>query len=194
MAATTDWYVAREVLISSLLEYAKNTTLPHEQLRVNETSKIEKYSHNNNNSGSSSPNSANTPQSSTSPFNFHHTASTPSVCASVGSYHNSSGSLPTSPQRPQAATPPLSPEGGNSSSEEFKPMAGQGVAEGQACTNCQTTYTTMWRKDATCQIVCNACGLYERLNKVPRPLHMANKKIHRRKPRRRTNPVHPPIQ
>jgi hypothetical protein len=43
----------------------------------------------------------------------------------------------------------------------------KGLQDGDhTCANCKTTETSMWRKSPNGDIVCNACGLYERLNKV----------------------------
>lgn len=39
---------------------------------------------------------------------------------------------------------------------------------GTQCTNCQTTTTTLWRRNASGDPVCNACGLYYKLHQVPR--------------------------
>ncbi|XP_051824003.1 erythroid transcription factor isoform X1 [Antechinus flavipes] len=43
---------------------------------------------------------------------------------------------------------------------------------GTQCTNCQTTTTTLWRRNASGEPVCNACGLYYKLHNVNRPLTM----------------------
>ncbi|XP_038604047.1 erythroid transcription factor isoform X2 [Tachyglossus aculeatus] len=43
---------------------------------------------------------------------------------------------------------------------------------GTQCTNCQTTTTTLWRRNASGEPVCNACGLYFKLHNVNRPLTM----------------------
>lgn len=37
---------------------------------------------------------------------------------------------------------------------------------GTQCTNCQTTTTTLWRRNASGDPVCNACGLYYKLHQV----------------------------
>ncbi|TRY86746.1 hypothetical protein DNTS_004238 [Danionella cerebrum] len=52
---------------------------------------------------------------------------------------------------------------------------------GLACTNCQTTTTTLWRRNAEGEPVCNACGLYMKLHGVPRPLAMKKEGIQTRK-------------
>ncbi|XP_071753104.1 transcription factor GATA-4 [Centroberyx gerrardi] len=52
---------------------------------------------------------------------------------------------------------------------------------GLACTNCHTTTTTLWRRNADGEPVCNACGLYMKLHGVPRPLAMKKEGIQTRK-------------
>lgn len=41
---------------------------------------------------------------------------------------------------------------------------------GTCCANCQTTTTTLWRRNANGDPVCNACGLYYKLHNVSPPL------------------------
>ncbi|KAL4623891.1 transcription factor GATA-4-like [Arapaima gigas] len=52
---------------------------------------------------------------------------------------------------------------------------------GLFCTNCHTTTTTLWRRSAEGETVCNACGLYRKLHGVPRPLAMKKEGIQTRK-------------
>ncbi|KAM9798403.1 transcription factor GATA-4 [Neosynchiropus ocellatus] len=52
---------------------------------------------------------------------------------------------------------------------------------GLSCTNCNTTTTTLWRRNAEGEPVCNACGLYMKLHGVPRPLAMKKEGIQTRK-------------
>ncbi|KAK2489849.1 hypothetical protein MC885_012241 [Smutsia gigantea] len=52
---------------------------------------------------------------------------------------------------------------------------------GLCCTNCHTTNTTLWRRNADGEPVCNACGLYTKLHGVPRPLAMKKESIQTRK-------------
>ncbi|XP_022350197.1 transcription factor GATA-5 isoform X2 [Enhydra lutris kenyoni] len=52
---------------------------------------------------------------------------------------------------------------------------------GLCCTNCHTTTTTLWRRNADGEPVCNACGLYMKLHGVPRPLAMKKESIQTRK-------------
>ncbi|CAH2037728.1 unnamed protein product, partial [Iphiclides podalirius] len=62
----------------------------------------------------------------------------------------------------------------------------RGVARVElSCSNCGTHTTTIWRRDARGEMVCNACGLYYKLHGVPRPTAMRRDTIHtrRRRPR-----------
>ncbi|KAM7539032.1 hypothetical protein Aperf_G00000052039 [Anoplocephala perfoliata] len=53
------------------------------------------------------------------------------------------------------------------------------------CANCQTSATTLWRRNAEGEPVCNACGLYFKLHKVNRPLSMKKEAIQKRKSRKK---------
>ncbi|KAM4772506.1 transcription factor GATA-4 [Rhinophrynus dorsalis] len=52
---------------------------------------------------------------------------------------------------------------------------------GLSCANCHTTTTTLWRRNAEGEPVCNACGLYMKLHGVARPLAMKKEGIQTRK-------------
>lgn len=43
---------------------------------------------------------------------------------------------------------------------------------GLLCSNCQTTQTSLWRRNQVGEPVCNACGLYYKLHNVNRPIAM----------------------
>ncbi|KAG5830450.1 hypothetical protein ANANG_G00310750 [Anguilla anguilla] len=51
---------------------------------------------------------------------------------------------------------------------------------GTACANCQTSTTTLWRRNANGDPVCNACGLYFKLHNINRPLTMKKEGIQTR--------------
>ncbi|XP_068598490.1 endothelial transcription factor GATA-2b [Brachionichthys hirsutus] len=51
---------------------------------------------------------------------------------------------------------------------------------GTCCANCQTSTTTLWRRNAHGDPVCNACGLYFKLHNVNRPLTMKKEGIQTR--------------
>ncbi|KAL4623361.1 transcription factor GATA-6 [Arapaima gigas] len=57
---------------------------------------------------------------------------------------------------------------------------------GLSCANCQTSTTTLWRRNADGEPVCNACGLYTKLHGVPRPLAMKKEGIQTRKRKPKT--------
>ncbi|CAB1330372.1 unnamed protein product, partial [Coregonus sp. 'balchen'] len=48
------------------------------------------------------------------------------------------------------------------------------------CANCHTSTTTLWRRSASGEPVCNACGLYYKLHNVNRPLTMKKESIQTR--------------
>ena len=53
--------------------------------------------------------------------------------------------------------------------------------DGTACGNCATTTTTLWRRTTTGEIVCNACGLYQKIHNTPRPNSLKKETLQTRK-------------
>ncbi|XP_072029907.1 GATA-binding factor 3-like isoform X2 [Amphiura filiformis] len=62
--------------------------------------------------------------------------------------------------------------------------------EGIICANCQTSTTTLWRRNKDGEPVCNACGLYFKLHGVSRPLAMKKDGIQTRKRKPKTPKGH----
>lgn len=48
----------------------------------------------------------------------------------------------------------------------FSPPQSAARRAGTCCANCQTTTTTLWRRNGNGDPVCNACGLYYKLHNV----------------------------
>ncbi|KAI8343022.1 hypothetical protein BC941DRAFT_410233 [Chlamydoabsidia padenii] len=44
------------------------------------------------------------------------------------------------------------------------------------CSNCQATSTPLWRRSPDDQLLCNACGLYQKLHNAPRPKTLKTQK------------------
>ncbi|XP_003738277.1 GATA-binding factor C [Galendromus occidentalis] len=56
-----------------------------------------------------------------------------------------------------------------------------GGSAGMVCHNCNTTTTTLWRRNIEGFPVCNACGLYYKLHNTNRPLALKKKDIQTRR-------------
>ncbi|XP_072935488.1 uncharacterized protein [Epargyreus clarus] len=86
------------------------------------------------------------------------------------------------PHHALSAPAPLGAPLAASTPSDYKQKKGMGTKRpGMLCTNCQTTTTSLWRRNAQGETVCNACGLYFKLHNIPRPLAMKKDAIQTRK-------------
>ncbi|XP_055636003.1 GATA-binding factor 3-like isoform X2 [Toxorhynchites rutilus septentrionalis] len=91
------------------------------------------------------------------------------LCNACALYHRQNPGTNRPPNRSQKAKQaPKTPIPGNRRT-------------GVICANCQTTTTTLWRRNNRGEPVCNACGLYHKLHNVDRPLTMKKDGIQTRK-------------
>ncbi|KNC81351.1 hypothetical protein SARC_06325 [Sphaeroforma arctica JP610] len=53
-----------------------------------------------------------------------------------------------------------------------------------SCSNCGTENTTLWRRNDQNMVVCNACGLYEKLHKRSRPIGLTKTNVIKKRKRK----------
>jgi hypothetical protein len=66
--------------------------------------------------------------------------------------------------------------------------------EGTSCANCSTVQTTLWRRTILGEIVCNACGLYQKIHNQPRPISLRKENLQTRKRKQTTKNLNPGFQ
>jgi GATA-binding protein, other eukaryote len=78
----------------------------------------------------------------------------------------------------KSPAPPVSPipclnrsePSGSLTSSQSSPEQIQTRTPSTACANCGTDKTPLWRRNATGDAICNACGLYEKTRRTSRPV------------------------
>ncbi|MGH0184529.1 UNVERIFIED_CONTAM: hypothetical protein FKN15_015074 [Acipenser sinensis] len=110
-------------------------------------------------------------------------ASTGTVSSLTSGSHSGQHLFSFPPTPPKDVSPDLgaaSPLSARLDEKESLKYQSAARRAGTCCANCQTTTTTLWRRNANGDPVCNACGLYYKLHNINRPLTMKKEGIQTR--------------
>ncbi|KAJ1668421.1 hypothetical protein IW140_000249 [Coemansia sp. RSA 1813] len=85
---------------------------------------------------------------------------------------------------PHTEQPSLAGSSSDLPAENVAASVPKSAASGIMCFNCGVESTSLWRRDDQGNVICNACGLYFKLNNKLRPMAMWSKVIKRRNRRK----------